>query len=230
MTATGTSNKTRLPGIIKRLLISCFLAFGICIDACPQERCDVKQDIYRLQQGYELCVSLSPDSIRRFTLKHGDETRLIEEEPIECTQADKYALRYGGMDFEKYFVLDRWESQYTVRLYLYEKSTGKNLFKDKLYYESGYNTPSDLLLYRDADDKTNPDGNLTLLDLQTLSETAIDIRQFIPKGESPVYYQANFEISKVTGDSVYITYHTEEPVSHPFLLYKRGRTEVTENK
>ena len=86
------------------------------------------------------------------------------------------------------------------------------------------------MLYRDADDKTNPDGNLTLLDLQMLSETEIDIRQFIPKGESPVYYQANFEISKVTGDSVYITYHTEEPVSHPYLLYKRERTEVTENK
>ena len=130
MTVTGTSNKTRLPGIIKRLLIGCFPAFGICMSACPQERCDVKQDIYRLQQGYELCVSLSPDSIRRFTLKYGDETRLIEEEPIECTQADKYALRYSGIDFEKYFVLDRWESQYNVRLYLYEKSTGKNLFKN----------------------------------------------------------------------------------------------------
>lgn len=230
MTATETSNKTRLPRIIKRLLIGCFLAFGICMSACPQEKCNVKQDIYQLQQGYELCVFLSPDSIRRFILKYGHETLLIEEEPLECTQADKYALRYSGMDFEKYFVLDRWESQYTVRLYLYEKSTGKNLFKNKLYYRSGYDTPSDLLLYRDADDKTNPDGNLTLLDLQMLSETEIDIRQFIPKGESPVYYQANFEISKVTGDSVYITYHTEEPVSHPYLLYKRERTEVTENK
>lgn len=230
MTVTETSNKTRLPGIIKRLLIGCFLAFGICMSACPQEKCNVKQDIYQLQQGYELCVFLSPDSIRRFILKYGHETLLIEEEPLECTRADKYALRYSGMDFEKYFVLDRWESQYTVRLYLYEKSTGKNLFKNKLYYRSGYDAPSDLLLYQDADDKSNPDGNLTLLDLQTLSETEIDIRQFIPKGESPVYYQANFEISKVTGDSVYITYHTEEPVSHPYLLYKRERTEVTENK
>lgn len=230
MTATETSNKIRLPGIIKKLLIGCFPAFGICMSACPQEGCDVKQDIYQLQQGYELCVFLSPDSIRRFILRHGDQTRLIEEEPIECTQTDKYALRYNGMDFEKYFVLDRWESQYTVRLYLYEKSTGKNLFKNKLYYESDCDTPSGLLLYRDADSKTNPDGNLTLLDLQTLSETKIDIRQFIPKEESPVYYLANFEISKVTGDSVYITYHTDEPVSHPFLLYKRERTKVTENK
>ena len=79
------------------------------------------------------------------------------------------------------------------------------------------------------------DGDITAMlsayiENDRLSETEIDIRQFIPKGESPVYYQANFEISKVTGDSVYITYHTEEPVSHPYLLYKRERTEVTENK
>lgn len=221
MTGTGTNYKTRLPEIIKRLLVCCSLVFGICIYAYPQKECNIKQYIYLLQQGYELYVSLSSDSIQRFTLKYADTTRLIEEDPIECAQAEKYALRYTGIDFDEYFALDRWESQYNVRLYLYEKSTGKNLFKDKLYYKSDYDTTSDLLLYWDADNKTNPKGNLTLLDLQTLSEMEIEIRLFIPKGESPVYYWTNFEISKVTRDSVYITYHTDLPVSHLFFLYKR---------
>lgn len=61
---------------------------------------------------------------------------MIEKDPYYGSDKGKFAIRYSEIDFDDYLVLDRWGSQYSVYLYLYVKSTGKNLFKDKLYLES----------------------------------------------------------------------------------------------
>ncbi len=121
-----------------------------------------------------------------------------------------HAMRYSEIDFDDYFVLDRWECQYSVYLYLYEKSTRKNLFKDKQYLESGYDASANLLLYLDTDDKTNPNGNLTLLNLNNLTTVEIDVRHFIPTEDVlPNYYWSDFSVSKISDQSVRVTYDGE---------------------
>ena len=168
------------------------------------------QEVYLLKGGYELDISFSPDSMQVFTLRHEAMSRVIEEDPF---------LRYSGIDFNAYLVLDRWESQCDVCLYLYEKSSGKNLFKDKRYYESGYDMEHELLLYLDTDEKANPEGNLTLLDLHGLSEIHVDVSAFITEKVFPVYYWTEFRINKVDDGYVSITYEGEGP--HVTRKYKR---------
>lgn len=187
------------------------LAYIITQDTCVQ-------DAYSLKNGYELQVSLSSDSIHIFTLKQGDKEYVIEKDPYYGYDKEKFAIRYSGIDFDDYLVLDRWESQYSVYLYLYEKSTGKNLFKDKQYLESGYDTSTNLLLYLDTDNKTNPKGNLTLLDLQNLATVEIDVRLFIPKDVLPNYYWDDFSVKKVNEQSVCITYDGERQTSINFSV------------
>ena len=175
------------------------------------------QEIYPLKGGYELSVEISPDSSVIFMLKQGTSEQVIEEDYVD-DDSEKFALRYSGMDFEHYFVLNRWESAYKVAIWLYEKSTGKNLFKEKQYYESCYDLPSNLLLYLDSDENANPEGNLTLLDLNDLSSTTVGIRLFTPENPPEMYYWADFEISKVIDDQVYITYNeaNKQGVTHKF--------------
>lgn len=168
------------------------------------------QAVYSLKNGYELRISLSPDSIHVFTLKQDGEGYVMEKDPYCGYNKEKFALRYSGIDFDDYLVLDRWESQYSVYLYLYEKNTGKNLFKDKLYLESGYDASANLLLYLDTDGKTNPKGNLTLLNLQNLSTMEVDVRRFIPEDVLPNYYWNDFSVKKVNNTSVCITYDGEK--------------------
>lgn len=187
------------------------LAYIITQDTCVQ-------DAYSLKNGYELQVSLSSDSIHIFTLKQGDKEYVIEKDPYYGYDKEKFAIRYSGIDFDDYLVLDRWESQYSVYLYLYEKSTRKNLFKDKQYLESGYDTSTNLLLYLDTDNKTNPKGNLTLLDLQNLATVEIDVRLFIPKDVLPNYYWDDFSVKKVNEQSVCITYDGERQTSINFSV------------
>ena len=179
-------------------------------DPVHYDRDTYVQAVYSLKNGYELRISLSPDSIHVFTLKQDDKWCVMEKDPYCGYDKEKFALRYSGIDFDDYLVLDRWESQYSVYLYLYEKSTGKNLFKDKLYLESGYDSSANLLLYLDTDDKTNPKGNLTLLNLQNLSAMEVDVRRFIPEDILPNYYWNDFSVKKVNNTSVCITYDGEK--------------------
>ncbi|MCC8170329.1 MAG: hypothetical protein LIP00_00810 [Parabacteroides sp.] len=173
-------------------------------------------DVYPLKNGYELRISLSPDSMRVFTLKRGDKERVIETDPYYGDEREKFCIRYSGIDFDDYFVLDRWESQYSVYLYLYEKSSGKNLFTDKQYLESGCDASANFLLYLDTDNQTNPEGNLTLLNLQNLTTVEIDVRRFIPREVLPNYYWEDFRVNKAGDKSVRITYDGEKQQSIDF--------------
>ena len=76
--------------------------------------------------------------------------------------------------------------------------------------ESGYDASANLLLYLDTDDKTNPKGNLTLLNLQNLSAMEVDVRRFIPEDTLPNYYWNDFSVKKVNNTSVCITYDGEK--------------------
>ena len=176
------------------------------------------RDVYPLKNGYELQISLSPDSIHVFTLKQDDKERVIEKDAYYGCDKEKFAIRYSEIDFDDYLVLDRWESQYSVYLYLYEKSTGKNLFKDKLYLESGYDASANLLLYLDTDSRKNPKGNLLLLNLQNLTTIEIDVRCFIPKDVLPNYYWDDFSVNKLSDKFVRITYDGERKKSIDFPI------------
>jgi hypothetical protein len=181
-----------------------------CIIGLSGQESRVQDVVYSLKNGYELQISLSPDSMRVFTLKHDGREYVVEKDPYDGYDKEKFAIRYSEIDFDDYFVLDRWECQYSVYLYLYEKSTGKNLFKDKQYLESGYDASANLLLYLDTDDKTNPNGNLTLLNLNNLTTVEIDVRRFIPtKDVLPNYYWSDFSVSKISDQSVRVTYDGE---------------------
>ena len=171
---------------------------------------------YHLKKGYDLYSEVLNDSSLQFTLKKGKFKKIISTELYAPEVNDKYNLHYSNIDFEDYVVLTRSEGNYIRILYLYQKSTGENIFYNKRFLEVSYDVKESVLFYFNDDNNENPSGNLTLLDLKNQTSIEIDVEKFTDGKQMSNYYYVSFNIEKADSSSITITYTDSTSISHTF--------------
>ena len=172
---------------------------------------------YYLKNGYLLHEFTSDDSLLIFSLEKNDFQKTIVEQGrfMDDSVFDvRYDDNYTELDFEKYFVISHKLALTEVSYYIFEKSTGKNVFDGYDCFISNIDELTEnndsLLLCVCRPEKDYFDYKLFLCDLSKDIFQELNIDDFFSEtSDMPPFIADCFRLQKTDNDSVVITYNND---------------------
>jgi len=165
----------------------------------------VSKESHNLKNAYTLEITTEQsDSMFTYTveLKGKTSSKILFQEDYTDRLPNKYIPYYSGKDFDDYLVLNVNQGNYSIAIYLIEKSSGNNIFQDKDndYLQSSYDLNNNILLYCYNDE-------MFLYDLKTQKKIALDMNDFTDWAGAG--YWNYFKIDNVTDKYIDVIYFGE---------------------